>query len=108
MALNDSEILMPSAVILDSPRTSLGNQGRCPRSWQVYYRMHVLALASPTCQLIVADNGLPGIRDPNMRWVFMRATNIIDLSYDKPLLNDVPDPGRGKVETVGSRPQIGT
>lgn len=104
MALNDSEILMPSAVILDSPRTSLGNtSGDVLASWQVYYRMHVLALASPTCQLIVADNGLPSIRDPNMRRAFIRATNIIDLSYDQPLLKDVPHPGRGKVETVGSR-----
>jgi hypothetical protein len=74
-------------------------------SWRVYYRMHVLALASSACQLIVADNGLPDIQDSQMRRVFMRATNIIDLSYDQPLLKDVPHPGRGKVETVGSRPK---
>ena len=102
MALNDSEILMPSAILLDSPRTSLGNTaGDVNAGWRLYYRMHVLALASPDCQLIVADNGLPEIPQ-NIRRSFLRATNIIELTYEQPLLRDIGHPGRENVETVGS------
>ncbi len=102
MTLADSEILMPSTVILDSPRTSLGNTpGDVHAGWRLYYRMHLLALASPDCQLIVADNGLPEIPQ-NMRPTFMQKTNIIELSYERPLLSDVRHPGRENVETVGS------
>jgi hypothetical protein len=102
MTLSDSEILMPSAVVLDSPRTSLGNTpGDVHAGWRLYYRMHLLALASPNCQLIVADNGLPAI-PRNMRHAFMEATNVIELSYERPLLCDIGHPGRENVETVGS------
>lgn len=102
MALGDQDILMPSALILDSPRTSLGDTpGDTRAGWQLYYRMHVLALASPECQLIVADNGLPEI-PTNMRREFMRRTRVIELAYDQPLLRDVGYPGRDHVQTVGS------
>jgi hypothetical protein len=102
MALNDQQILMPSAAILDSPRTSLGNTpGDIHTGWRLYYRMHLMALASSGCQLIVADNGLPEI-PRNMRPVFMRNTNIIELSYERPLLSHVRHPGRENVETVGT------
>lgn len=102
MALADDEILMPSTVILDSPRTSLGNtSGDVHAGWRLYYRMHLLALASRECQVIVADNGLPEIpREYRLR--FMQETNVIELSYDRPLLSHVRHPGRESVETVGS------
>ena len=93
---------MPSVIILDSPRTSLGNTpGDIHAGWRLYYRMHLLALAWPDCQLIVADNGLPQI-PRNMRQVFMKATNVIELTYEQPLLSDIHHPGRENVETVGS------
>jgi hypothetical protein len=102
MAMADSAILMPSAVILDSPRTSLGDtRGDVEAGWRLYFRMHTLCLAYPHCQIIVADNGLPNI-PRNMRSEFVRSTNILELSYERPLLRDVPYPGRDQVETVGS------
>ena len=60
---------------------------------RIYYRMDLLALAYPRMQIIVADNGFPRLESQ-----ILRRLNIIELSYDRPLLRDVPHPGRAQAE----------
>ncbi|MBF8185987.1 AAA family ATPase [Nonomuraea sp. K274] len=101
-SLSSREIKMPSALILDSPRTSLGNtQEDIAAGKRLYYRMHLLSLAYPACQIIVADNGLPGFNVRNdLEREVARSIRVTELTYERPLLRGVPHPGRGNVETI--------
>lgn len=96
-ALSVREISFPGLLILDSPRTSLGDTAEDIAAGQrLYWRMHLLSLAYPGCQIIVADNGIPRLeRD------IQKAMNVIGLSYDSPLLPQIDHPGR-RVKTIGS------
>lgn len=92
-SLSSREYLMPDALLLDSPRTSLGNTPDDIAAGQrLYERMYRLSLAYPTCQIIVADNGLPPL-ERKLR----QSINLITLTYPEPLLRDVPHPGREAV-----------
>lgn len=95
-ALADEAILLPGLLILDAPRTSLGNtpEDRFAGE-QLYHRLQLLAVDYPSAQIIVADNGYPEL-DRSMGPV-----NVIPLSYESPLLKDVPHPGEGRVQTIG-------
>ncbi|GAA4925666.1 AAA family ATPase [Actinoplanes utahensis] len=101
-SLSSSEYLMPDVLLLDSPRTSLGNTPDDIAAGQrLYERMYLLSLAYPGCQIIVADNGLPPLERE-----LSRAINLITLTYDEPLLRDVPHPGRDAViEMEKSQPK---
>ncbi|MFF3869573.1 AAA family ATPase [Micromonospora sp. NPDC001898] len=92
-SLSSSEYLMPDVLLLDSPRTSLGNTPDDIAAGQrLYERMYRLSLAYPRCQIIVADNGLPPLERE-----LSKSMNLITLTYSKPLLQDVPHPGREAV-----------
>lgn len=96
-SLSNPAILLPCLLILDSPRTSLGNTAEDVAAGQrIYYRMGVLATAYPQCQIIVADNGLPPMDNKERR-----AMNEIEFDYERPFLHLVPHPGRENVETIG-------
>jgi hypothetical protein len=93
-SLSDAEFLIPDLLILDSPRTSLGNTADDIAAGQrIYYRMDVLALAYPNLQIIVADNGLPPLET-----AARRRLKLTELDYPRPLLQDVPHPGRRQAE----------
>ncbi|MEU4516525.1 AAA family ATPase [Nonomuraea wenchangensis] len=101
-ALSNNEIRMPSAIIIDSPRTSLGNTPEdVAAGKRIYYRMHMLSMAYPQCQIIVADNGLPSfnMRD-NLERGVSRSIRLMELTYERPLLQGVPHPGLENVETI--------
>ena len=95
-SLSDANILLPGFLMLDGPRTSLGTTAEdLAAGERLYYRFSLLAEAYPDAQIIVADNGLPA---PT---AFGKIRpKIIELSYPRPLLQDVPHPGPG-VPTVG-------
>lgn len=95
-ALADSGILLPGLLIIDGPRTSLGDTVEDRAAGErLYRRFRLLADAYPDAQIIVADNGYPTLPAGT------RPVNVITLTYDKALLQDVPHPGQGKVPTVG-------
>ncbi|MFB9630974.1 hypothetical protein [Nonomuraea helvata] len=101
-ALSNNEIRMPSVIIIDSPRTSLGNTPEdVAAGKRIYYRMHMLSMAYPQCQIIVADNGLPpfNMRD-NLERGVSRSIRLTELTYERPLLQGVPHPGLENLETI--------
>ncbi|MCO5293474.1 MAG: hypothetical protein M9882_01015 [Homoserinimonas sp.] len=95
-SLSDPAILLPGFLMLDGPRTSLGTTAEdLGAGERLYYRLSLLAEAYPDAQIIIADNGLPASTAfGNTR------PNVIELSYQTPLLRDVPHPGPG-VPTIG-------
>jgi hypothetical protein len=98
MTLSHEHILLPGMLMLDSPRTSLGNTPEDVQAGQrLYYRMHLLVLAYPRCQIVIADNNIPQVERQTLR-----SMHRIELSYDRPLLQHVPHPGRDNVQTIGS------
>jgi hypothetical protein len=95
-SLSDSSISLPGFVMIDGPRTSLGNTPEDQAAGdRLYYRFSILADSYPDAQIILADNGLP-----NTSAFGKERPNIINLSYASPLLQDVAHPGPG-VPTVG-------
>lgn len=98
-ALSDRDISMPGFLMIDGPRTSLGSTpDDVAAGNRLYYRLSLLAQAYPDAQIIVADNGVPSDSE-----VFGRdRPTLIELTYDRPLLQDVAHPGQGSVPTIGS------
>jgi len=97
-SLSDAGILLPSVLLLDSPRTSLGDTPEDKEAGaRIYYRLSLLAQAYPEAQILVADNGI-GTDDRAVR----RSLRITELSYESPLLKSVPHPARqgGDVEAI--------
>jgi hypothetical protein len=90
------EVLMPTLLLVDSPRKNVGESALDSQVVEaVYRRLRTLQDASGgDFQLIIADNELP---DTASRWI----RNRIDLDYDNPLVPGVNHPGR-EVETVGA------
>ncbi|CCH18323.1 AAA family ATPase [Micromonospora lupini] len=98
-SLSSGQYLMPDALLLDSPRTSLGNTPEDVAAGQrLYERMYRLSLSYPACQIIVADNGLPPLERR-----LSKSINLITLTYPEPLLRDVPHPGREAVIEMEQR-----
>ncbi|WP_131804198.1 hypothetical protein [Pseudofrankia sp. BMG5.36] len=91
---SDSDFLLPGLLILDSPRTSLGDTPDDLAAGQrIYHRIDILAMAYPNLQIIVADNGLPQLHADVRRRI-----NLIELTIQRPLLQNVPHPGREAAE----------
>lgn len=96
--LSSREIAVPDFLVIDSPRKNLGNTPEDTAAGvRIYYRLGLLAQAYPDAQILLADNGLPPLDAATAR-----AMNVIQLSYDEPLLRDVAHPGPGAVRTVGT------
>ena len=100
MAISEREnVLMPTLLIVDSPRKNVGS-GALDQSVveAVYRRLRTLQDASRgQFQIIIADNELPaGVGD----WI----SGHVVLDYDSPLVPGVAHPGqRGEeVDTIGS------
>jgi hypothetical protein len=101
-ALSNPEILMPSMLQIDGPRSSLGDTPDDARAGQrIYYRLTLLAQAYPDSQIILADNGIPKL-DQTTRGLL----HITTLTYEQPLLRDVPHPGPGKIRTVAEMSDV--
>lgn len=96
--LSSAEILLPGLLILDSPRKNLGDTDEdVAAGRRIYERISVLAEHyGSTCQIIVADNGLP-----RLDRVVGSAFKVTRLTYPSPLLRDVPHPGADNVQTIG-------
>ncbi len=97
-AANDS-ILMPSLLIIDTPRKGIGAGDQDSKTGQnVYDRISRLIDAyGDKVQIIVADNDTPRKMDSRFR--------LTTFSYPEPLILDVAHPGGGAVETVGGKSQ---
>ncbi len=96
--LASREIAIPDLLLIDSPRKNLGNTREDTAAGvRIYYRLSLLAQAYPDAQILLADNGLP-----DLDRVTTETMHVIELSYGRPLLQDVPHPGPGKVRTVGA------
>jgi hypothetical protein len=89
-----SQIFLPGFLIIDSPQKNLGaNKADRASGKRIYSRIDTLRAAyGDQVQIIVADNDLP--RE------FHKMFKVITMSYEKPLLDAVPHPGEGQVETV--------
>ncbi len=87
------QTLLPSFLIIDSPRKNLGSgPDDTAISFQIYRHFQRLAGAyGDNFQLIVADNDVPPA---------MRDLTSFTLDYDHPLIPDVQHPGEGRVETI--------
>lgn len=95
--LSSREVALPDLLMIDSPRKNLGNTpDDIAAGVRIYYRLGVLAQAYPQAQILLADNGVPNL-DPQTR----KLLNLVQLSYEQPLLRDVPHPGPGAVPTIG-------
>lgn len=88
-ALVERDLRIPNALIVDSPAKNLGvsrnDRGQADR---VYRRIAALAGAyQHSFQIIVADNDHPSVPVP--------LSNVIELSYERPLVPGVDHPGPG-------------
>jgi hypothetical protein len=103
-SLSNPDIALPDLLMIDSPRKNLGDTPEDRAAGlRLYYRLGILAQAYPDAQILIADNGLPELdRETRNRM------NVIELSYQEPLLRDVPHPGGDKVETVGTSSKVST
>jgi hypothetical protein len=90
-ALRQPTSLMPTLLILDSPRKSIG-EGEALAA-NLYRQLDVLAETyRDRVQIIVADNGLPA--EYSRRW------QQFQFDYDRPVVHTVPHPGPASVITL--------
>jgi hypothetical protein len=91
-----SETLLPSLMLIDTPRKNFGsNPDDSQASERVYRWMRRLQDSYPTgsFQLIVADNDIPTEAEQ---------FNVMNFSYDEPLVDDLQHPGPENVTTLDS------
>jgi archaellum component FlaC len=89
-----SETLLPSLMLIDTPRKNFGsNPDDSHASERVYRWMRRLQDSYPTgsFQLIVADNDIPAEAEQ---------FSVMSFSYDEPLVDDLPHPGPENVTTL--------
>lgn len=98
-SLADPVVLLPSLLIIDSPRKNVGqNEEDRAVTGAIYDRIRTLVDAYPgQFQLIIVDNDLP---QDATKWL-----RRIDLDYEHPLVPGVGHPGE-TVETIASLGQI--
>ncbi|MEU0088348.1 hypothetical protein [Streptomyces sp. NPDC006274] len=85
--LDHSEVLVPSLLVIDSPRKAFGNnQSDRQREAEIYSRFRTLADAyGERLQLIIADNDPPPITSDSF--------DKVEFDYDHPMVPDVDHPG---------------
>lgn len=85
--LDHPDILVPSVLVIDSPRKAFGNNDSDrERATQIYSRFRTLADASGSrIQLIIADNDPPPISSASF--------GKIEFTYDDPMVPGVDHPG---------------
>lgn len=91
-----SETLLPSLMLIDTPRKNFGsNPDDSQTSERVYRWMRRLqdSYDPRSFQLIVADNDIPAEAEQ---------FSVMSLSYDKPLIDDLAHPGPDHVTTLDS------
>jgi uncharacterized protein YoxC len=92
-----SETHLPRFMIIDTPRKNFGSDPEDRRAADRIYRWLrrlTASYGSSAFQLIVADNDIPPDAEE---------FNIIRLSYEEPLITDLPHPGPDAVETLNPR-----
>ncbi len=94
VSIEDYSVMMPTLLVVDSPRKNVGeNEDDRAVADAVYRRLRLLQDASQRpFQIIVADNDLPSSTN---EWDINR----VPLSYDRPLVPGVLHPGE-RVETL--------
>jgi hypothetical protein len=99
-ALLERDLRIPNALIVDSPAKNLGvSRNDRSQADRVYRRIAALAGAyQHPFQIIIADNDRPGVPVP--------ISNVIELSYERPLVPGVnhPGPGVSSLGDVGEEP----
>jgi hypothetical protein len=91
-----SDTLLPTLMLIDTPRKNFGsNPDDTKASERVYRWMRRLQdfYGTERFQLIVADNDIPAEA---------AQFNVTSLSYDHPLIDDLPHPGPDRVKTLDS------
>jgi len=96
--LDHPEILVPSLLIVDSPRKAFGNNDSDrQRAAQIYSRFRTLADAyGERLQLIIADNDPPPISSESFRRV--------EFTYENPMVPGVHHPGPEHVVRLEDEP----
>lgn len=90
-----NETLLPSLMLIDTPRKNFGsNPDDTQASQRVYRWMRRLQVSYGNAfQLIVADNDIPAEAEQ---------FNVMSFSYEEPLIDDLAHPGPEQVKTIGS------
>lgn len=96
--LDHPEILIPSLLIIDSPRKAFGsNDSDQERGTQIYDRFRTLADAyGERLQLIIADNDPPPISSESF--------GKVEFTYEKPMVPGVDHPGPNHVVRIEDEP----
>jgi hypothetical protein len=90
------DTLLPPLILIDTPRKNFGSNAEDKQTSERVYRwMRRLqdSYKPAGFQMIVADNDIPAEAEQ---------FNVIQFSYDKPLIDDVPHPGPDRVKTLGA------
>lgn len=94
-ALSTRSTLLPTLLVMDTPRKNLGSGLDQALATRMYRRVVALADAYPGAfQLVLADNDPPPVPIPR--------SSTIELSYENPLIPDLAHPGPD-VESVSQR-----
>lgn len=95
--LDHAEVLVPSILVIDSPRKAFGNNpSDRQRAAQIYSRFRTLADAyGDRLQLIIADNDPPPITSDSF--------GKIEFDYENPMVPGVDHPGPDRVTRLESQ-----
>ncbi|MER6492911.1 AAA family ATPase [Streptomyces griseorubiginosus] len=93
--LDHADVLVPSLLVIDSPRKAFGNnESDRQRATEIYSRFRTLADAyGERLQLIIADNDPPPITSDTF--------GKVEFDYDNPMVPGVDHPGPDHVTRIG-------
>ncbi|MFC9462715.1 hypothetical protein ACFT16_44395, partial [Streptomyces sp. NPDC056983] len=92
--LDDADVLVPSLLVIDSPREAFGNNDSDrQRASEIYSRFRTLADAyGERLQLITADNDPPPVTSDSF--------GKVEFDYDNPMVPGVSHPGPDHVSRL--------
>jgi hypothetical protein len=96
--LDHADVLVPSVLVIDSPRKAFGNNDSDrQRAAQLYGRFRTLADAyGQRLQLIIADNDPPPISSESF--------GKVEFTYESPMVPGVDHPGPAHVGRIEDEP----